>query len=163
MADLLKRADLHQYQNYSIQFIKDHPVAAIFLGCGCGKTAIALTAIEDLTHDTFEIQKTLIVGPIRVCTSSWPDEIRKWEHLANLRYSVAVGNREERLAALRADADIYIINRENVPWLIEESGLPFDYDMCILDELSSFKSWQSKRFKAFMKGRPRLKRVVGMT
>ncbi len=163
MADLLKRADLHQYQNYSIQFIKDHPVAAIFLGCGCGKTAIALTAIEDLTHDTFEIQKTLIVGPIRVCTSSWPDEIRKWEHLANLRYSVAVGNREERLAALRADADIYIINRENVPWLVEESGLPFDYDMCILDELSSFKSWQSKRFKAFMKVRPRLKRVVGMT
>ena len=160
---MLKREDLHNYQQYSTDFIKEHPVAAIFLGCGCGKTAIALTAIEDMLHDSFEIRKVLIVAPIRVALSSWPDELRKWDHLSDIRFSVAVGTREERLAALRADAEVYIINRENLPWLVEESGLPFDYDMCVLDELSSFKNWQSKRFRAFMKVRPKLKRVVGMT
>ena len=160
---MLKREDLHNYQQYSIDFIKSHPTAAIFLGCGCGKTAIALTAIEDMLHDSFEIRKALIVAPIRVAQSSWPDELRKWDHLSDIRFSVAVGTRVERLAALRADAEVYIINRENLPWLVEDSGLPFDYDMCVLDELSSFKNWQSKRFRAFMKVRPKLKRVVGMT
>ena len=100
---MLKREDLHNYQKYSIEFIKEHPAAAIFLGCGCGKTAIALTAIEDMMHDSFEIRKCLIVAPIRVAQASWPDEIRKWDHLSDLRFSVAVGTREERLAALRAD------------------------------------------------------------
>ena len=153
----------HKYQKYAIEYIETHPVSAILLGCGLGKTSIALTAIDDMLHDTFEIRKVLVVAPIRVCTNSWPDEIRKWDHLSDLRFSVAVGTREERLAALKADADVFIINRENLPWLVEESGLPFDYDMCVLDELSSFKNWQSKRFRAFMKVRPRLKRVVGMT
>ena len=153
----------HAYQEYAIDYIKTHPVAAILLGCGLGKTSIALTAIDDMLHDSFEIRKVLVVAPIRVCTNSWPDEIRKWDHLSGIRFSVAVGTREERLAALRADAEGYIINRENLPWLVEESGLPFDYDMCVLDELSSFKNWQAKRFRAFMKVRPRLKRVVGMT
>ena len=153
----------HAYQEYAIDYIKKHPVAAILLGCGLGKTSIALTAIDDMLHDSFEIRKVLVVAPIRVCTNSWPDEIRKWDHLSGIRFSVAVGTREERLAALKADAEVYIINRENLPWLVEQSGLPFDYDMCVLDELSSFKNWQSKRFRAFMKVRPRLKRVVGMT
>ena len=153
----------HKYQKYAIEYIETHPVSAILLGCGLGKTSIALTAIDDMLHDTFEIRKVLVVAPIRVCTNSWPDEIRKWDHLSDLRFSVAVGTREERLAALKADADVFIINRENLPWLVEESGLPFDYDMCVLDELSSFKNWQSKRFRAFMKVRPKLKRVVGMT
>ena len=153
----------HAYQEYAIDYIKTHPVAAILLGCGLGKTSIALTAIDDMLHDSFEIRKVLVVAPIRVCTNSWPDEIRKWDHLSDIRFSVAVGTREERLAALKADAEVYIINRENLPWLVEQSGLPFDYDMCVLDELSSFKNWQSKRFRAFMKVRPRLKRVVGMT
>ncbi len=153
----------HAYQEYAIDYIKTHPVAAILLGCGLGKTSIALTAIDDMLHDSFEIRKVLVVAPIRVCTNSWPDEIRKWDHLSDLRFSVAVGTREERLAALKADAEVYIINRENLPWLVEQSGLPFDYDMCVLDELSSFKNWQSKRFRAFMKVRPRLKRIVGMT
>ncbi len=153
----------HKYQKYAIQYIKTHPVSAILLGCGLGKTSIALTAIDDMLHDSFEVRKVLVVAPIRVCTSSWPDEIRKWSHLSGIRFSVAVGTRKERLAALKADAEVYIINRENLPWLVEESGLPFDYDMCVLDELSSFKNWQSKRFRAFMKVRPRLKRVVGMT
>lgn len=153
----------HEYQRYAIDYIKSHPVAAILLGCGLGKTSIALTAIDELLHDSFEIRKVLVVAPIRVAQTSWPDEIRKWDHLAHLRFSVAVGTKAQRLSALRADAEVYIINRENLPWLVEQSGLPFDFDMCVLDELSSFKSWQSKRFRAFMKVRPRLKRVVGMT
>ena len=153
----------HEYQKYAIEYIKEHPVSAILLGCGLGKTSIALTAIDDMLHDSFDVRKVLVVAPIRVCTSSWPDEIRKWDHLSDIRFSVAVGTREERLAALKADAEIYIINRENLSWLVEDSGLLFDYDMCVLDELSSFKNWQSKRFRAFMKVRPKLKRVVGMT
>ena len=153
----------HAYQEYAIDYIKTHPVAAILLGCGLGKTSIALTAIDDMLHDSFDVRKVLVVAPIRVCTNSWPDEIRKWDHLSDIRFSVAVGSREERLAALKADAEVYIINRENLPWLVEQSGLSFDYDMCVLDELSSFKNWQSKRFRAFMKVRPKLKRVVGMT
>ena len=153
----------HEYQRYAIEYIKTHPTAAILLGCGLGKTSIALTAIDDMLHDSFLIRKVLVVAPIRVCTNSWPDELRKWDHLSDIRFSVAVGTRDERLAALRADAEVYIINRENLPWLVEDSGLPFDYDMCVLDELSSFKNWQSKRFRAFMKVRPKLKRVVGMT
>ena len=151
----------HEYQKYAIEYIKAHPVAAILLGCGLGKTSIALTAIDDMLHDTFEIRKVLVVAPIRVAKVSWPDEIQKWDHLSDLRYSVAVGTKEERLAALKADAEVYIINRENLPWLIESTS--FDYDMVVLDELSSFKNWQSKRFRAFMKIRPRLKRVIGLT
>ena len=153
----------HEYQRYAIEYIKSHPVAAILLGCGLGKTSIALTAIDDMLHDSFEVRKVLIVAPIRVAKVSWPDEIQKWDHLSELRYSVAVGSKEERLSAMKADAEIYIINRENLSWLIEESGLPMDFDMCVLDELSSFKNWQSKRFKSFMKLRPRLKRVIGLT
>ena len=162
MADLLKRTDLHQYQEYSVQFIKNHAVSALLLSCGLGKTVTALTAIGDLMYDEFCIHKVLVVCPLRVCYV-WQDEIMKWEHLTELTCSIANGTRAERLSALRTDADIYIINRENLPWLVEESGLPFDYDMCVLDELSSFKNWQSKRFRAFMKVRPKLKRVVGMT
>ena len=94
----------HAYQEYAIDYIKTHPVAAILLGCGLGKTSIALTAIDDMLHDSFEIRKVLVVAPIRVCTNSWPDEIRKWDHLSGIRFSVAVGTREERLAALKADA-----------------------------------------------------------
>ena len=153
----------HEYQKYAIEYIKTHPVAAILLGCGLGKTSIALTAIDDMLHDSFEVRKVLIVAPIRVAKVSWPDEIQKWDHLTDLKYAVAVGTQEERIAALQADADIYIINRENLSWLIDESGLPFDFDMCVLDELSSFKNWQSKRFKSFMKVRPKLKRVIGLT
>ena len=153
----------HEYQAFATEFIKAHPVAGILLGCGCGKTIITLTAINDMLRDSFDVRKVLIVAPIRVAAVSWPEEIQKWDHLRDLRYTVAVGTRAERLAALRTNADIHIINRENLPWLVEESGLPFDYDMCVLDELSSFKSWRSQRVRAFMKVRPRLKRVVGLT
>ncbi len=153
----------HDYQTYAIRFIEEHQVAAILLDMGMGKSSITLSAIEDLMYERFEISRVLIIAPLRVARHTWPEEIEKWDHLKGLRYSVAVGTAAERLAALKADADIYIINRENVPWLIQDSGLPFDYDMVVIDELSSFKSWQSKRFRALMKVRPKVKRIVGLT
>ena len=113
--------------------------------------------------DSFEISKVLIIAPLRVAKHTWSGEIEKWEHLAGLRYSVVVGTAKQRIKALQKEADIYIINRENVPWLIEESGQPFNYDMLVIDELSSFKNWQSKRFRSLMKVRPLVKRIVGLT
>ena len=113
--------------------------------------------------DSFEVHKIIIIGPLRVSRNTWPAEIEKWDHLEGLKYSVAVGTAAERLAALREQADIYIINRENVQWLICESGMPFDFDMVVIDELSSFKNHQTKRFKALMKVRPKVKRIVGLT
>ena len=153
----------HDYQKYTIEYILQHPMAAVILGLGMGKTVCSLTAIEQLMYDSFEISKVLIVAPLRVAKVTWSDEIQKWDHLKHLRYAIAVGPEKERLAALQSDADIYIINRENLQWLIEKSGIPFEYDMVVLDELSSFKNWQSKRFRAFMKVRPRVKRVIGLT
>lgn len=158
----MNREDLHEYQNYSVDFIKKNPIVALLLSCGLGKTVTTLTAINDLMFDDFEISKVLVVCPLRV-GSVWKNEAEGWEHLNGLRISVAIGTREERLKALNADADIYVINRENLQWLIDKSGVPFAYDMVVLDELSSFKNWQSKRFKAFMKVRPMVKRVVGLT
>ena len=153
----------HDYQVYASEYIKEHETAAVFLECGLGKTSITLTAIHDLMFDRFEIHKVLVIAPIRVAKISWPDEIEKWDHISDLRYSVAVGTETERMAALEAQADLYLINRENVQWLVEKSGLPFDYDMVVVDELSSFKNWQAKRFKALMKVRPKVKRIVGLT
>ena len=153
----------HDYQKYAADFIITHPISALLLDMGLGKTSITLTAINNLLFDSFEVHKVLVVAPLRVARDTWSAEIEKWEHLKNLRYSVVVGTEQERLNALRTPADIYIINRENVQWLVEESGLPFDYDMAVIDELSSFKNHQSKRFKAFMKVRPKLKRIVGLT
>jgi len=153
----------HNYQTYATNFILEHPVAAVFLDMGLGKSVITLTAIHDLCLDSFLIRKVLVIAPLRVARDTWPAEIQKWDHLDGLTYSVAVGTETERKAALRQRASVYIINRENVQWLVEESGLPFDYDMVVIDELSSFKSWQSKRFKSLLKVRPRVKRIVGLT
>ena len=153
----------HEYQTYAIEFIKKNPIAAILLDMGMGKTSIVLSALNELMYDSFEVTKVLIIAPLRVARNTWSDEIKKWDHLNGIRYSIAVGTAAERLAALKADADIYIINRENVPWLIEDSGLPFDYDCVVVDELSSFKNWQAKRFKALMKVRPKIRRIVGLT
>lgn len=124
---------------------------------------ITLTAINDLLFDSFEAHRILVIAPLRVARDTWPEELGKWEHLSGLRYSVAVGTETERKAALRKPADIHIINRENVQWLIEDSGIPWHWDMVVVDELSSFKSHQSKRFRALMKARPRVKRIVGLT
>ena len=153
----------HDYQKYCVEFIKNNPIVAILLDMGMGKSSITLTAIEDLMHDSFEVSKVLIIAPLRVAKHTWSGEIEKWEHLKELRYSIVVGTATQRKKALKADADIYIINRENVPWLIEQSGVPFDFDMVVIDELSSFKNWQSKRFRSLMKVRPMVKRIVGLT
>ena len=153
----------HDYQKYAIKYIEEHPVSAVFLGMSLGKTSITLTAIKNLLFDRFDVHKVLVVAPLRVARSVWTDEIAKWKHLHCLISSVAVGNEKERLAALKQKADIYIISRDNVEWLIEKSKLPFDYDMLVLDELSSFKNHRAKRFRALMKVRPKIKRVVGLT
>lgn len=153
----------HEYQRYAIEYIETHPIAAVLLDMGLGKTSITLTALNDLLFDSFEIRKAIVIAPLRVARDTWPAEIEKWDHLNDLIYSVAVGTEAERLAALRRKADIYIINRENVQWLVEASGVPFDYDMVVVDELSSFKNHQSKRFRAMMKVRPKVNRIVGLT
>jgi SNF2 family DNA or RNA helicase len=153
----------HDYQKYAIDYIETHPIAAVLLDMGLGKTVISLTAIEDLLFDSFEVHRVLVVAPLRVARDTWPSEIRKWSHLKELTYSVAVGNVKERRIALMQNADITIINRENLGWLIEDSGFPFDFDMVILDELSSFKNHRSKRFRSMMKVRPKVKRIVGLT
>lgn len=151
----------HAYQKYAIDYIKTHPVTALFLDMGLGKTVTTLTAIRDLMYDTFEIQRVLVVAPLRVARDTWPEEIRKWDHLKELTCSVVVGNMVERRRALQKEADIYIMNRENLAWLYQNSCL--DFDMVVLDELSSFKNAQSKRFKAMKAMRPKVKRIVGLT
>ena len=152
----------HNYQKKCMEFIITHPIAMIWLSCGMGKTSVGLTSLEQLLYDFFEIHKVLIICPIRVAYT-WRDEIEQWDHLQHLKYSIAIGTAEERLAALKADADIYIINRENVDWLVNKSKVPFIWDACIIDEVSSFKNSSSKRFKAFMKVRPNFKRVIALT
>ena len=153
----------HEYQSYATDFIINHPAAAILLDMGLGKSVITLSAIFDLCLDSFLVRKVLVIAPLRVARDTWPTEIEKWDHLRGLTYSVAVGSEVERKAALRQRVSVYIINRENVSWLIEESGLPFDYDMVVIDELSSFKSYQAKRFRSLLKVRPNVKRLVGLT
>lgn len=127
------------------------------------KSVITLSAIQELAFERFEISRVLVIAPLRVARDTWPAEIHKWDHLQELTYSVAVGTVPERIAALKQNTLIHIINRENVPWLLEQSGLPFQYDMVVIDELSSFKSYQAKRFRALMKLRPKVKRFVGLT
>lgn len=152
----------HDYQKYSIDFIENNPISALLLECGLGKTSITLTAINDLMFDSFDVSKVLVICPIRVA-NTWVQECKKWEHLNDLRISVAVGSEMERLKALRAKADIYVINRENVQWLIESSGIPFNYQMVVIDEMSSFKNGKSKRCKALLQVRSKIDRIVGLT
>ena len=136
----------HDYQRYATEYIESHPAAAVFLDMGLGKTSITLTALNNLLFDYFAVHRILVVAPLRVARNTWSDEIEKWEHLHNLTFAIAVGSEKERLE-----------------WLIEKSGQPFEYDMVVIDELSSFKNHQAKRFKALMKVRPKVKRIVGLT
>ena len=152
----------HEYQEYATKFIEDNEESAVFLECGLGKSVITLTALKNLMARG-EVSRVLVVAPLRVGKTTWPEEIGKWDHLGGLTYAVAIGSVAERLNALKAQADITIINRENVEWLIDKSGMPFDYDMLVIDELSSFKSFKAKRFKALLKVRPKITRVVGLT
>ncbi|MFA5638384.1 MAG: DEAD/DEAH box helicase [Anaerovoracaceae bacterium] len=153
----------HEYQIFATDYILGHPISAILLDMGLGKSVISLTAIFDLTLDSFLVRKVLVIAPLRVTRDTWPAEIEKWDHLNGLKYSVAVGSETQRKAAIMQKAQIHLINRENVEWLVTKSGLPFDYDMVVVDELSSFKSHQAKRFKSLLKVRPGVKRIVGLT
>ena len=153
----------HDYQRYTTQFIIDHPECAILLGLGMGKTISTLTAIEALKHDYFDIDKVLVIAPVRVARDTWPAEIEKWDHLVDLTVSPIIGTAKQRTTAADRDADIYTIGRENIPWLVKHHGSRWPYDMVIIDELSSFKNPQAKRFKALKKVRPKITRIVGLT
>ena len=159
---MLTPEQLHGYQRYAADFIVEHLASAILLDCGCGKTIITLTAIEALLRDRFEISRVLVICPIRVA-QVWAEELSKWLHLRGLRYSIAVGTESQRRYALGVDADIYIVNRDVVPWLVENYAGNWRWDMLVLDELSSFKNPQAKRFKALLKVRAKVKRIVGLT
>lgn len=153
----------HEYQSYATEFILSHPISAVFLEMGLGKSVITLSAIFDLCLDSFLVCKVLVIAPLRVARDTWPAEIKKWDHLKGLSYSVAVGTEKERIDALKKQSTVYIINRENVDWLVHKSGIPFQFDMVVIDELSSFKSYGAKRFKSLLKVRPSVKRIVGLT
>ena len=157
------RFEPHDYQRYAIQFLEEHPIAALLLDLGLGKTVITLAAVLSLLHDSFEVRRVLVIAPLRVARDTWPLEIRKWDGMEIMTYAVAVGTRDEREEAVNAGADITIINRENVPWLVAFYGREWPYDMVVVDELSSFKNHQAKRFKSLMKVRPKVKRIVGLT
>lgn len=151
----------HKYQEYAREFIIGHPVCALILDMGLGKTVITLTALWELALDYFEVGKVLVIAPFRVARDTWKEELEKWDHLKGLSVSVVVGSEKERLDALEKKASVYVINRENVVWLCEKHH--WDFDMIVIDELSSFKSYQAKRFKALRRYRPKAIRVVGLT
>lgn len=157
------KLSLHDYQEVTKDFIIRTPYAAVILDMGMGKTATTLSAINELMFDRYEVSKVLVIAPLRVANTVWSDEIEQWEELRHLRHAKIVGTPKQRRAALEQDADIYIVNREILPWLVQQCSPYFKWDMVVIDELSSFKSWQSKRFKAFMAMRPYMKRVVGLT
>lgn len=148
----------HDYQKYATDFIISHNISAVLLEMGLGKSVI-----NELMLDYFDVERTLVIAPLRVANSTWSEEIKKWEHLKHLTYSVVTGSEKERINALIKPAHIYIINRENVDWLITKSCIPWKFDMVVIDELSSFKSYQAKRFKSLLKARPKVKRIVGLT
>ena len=156
----------HNYQSYCIDYIKTHPVSALFLDMGLGKTVITLTAINDLIFDELKVSKVLVIAPLRVARDTWAAEKEKWDHLKDLDISVIVGDLKTRKAAVSASAQVYIINRETVKWLVEyydKNGLRWDFDCVVIDELSSFKNYQSQRFKWLRKVRPFVKRWIGLT
>src|SRR5690606_10971019 len=153
----------YPYQRRAIQHILDNPAAGLFLDMGLGKTVITLTAVAELLHDRFEVEKVLVAAPLRVADSVWTAEAEKWDHLQHLKISKVLGDRKKRLAALEERADIYVINRENIPWLVQHYGRQWPFDMVVIDELSSFKSSNAKRVRALRKIRPLIRRTVGLT
>lgn len=151
------------YQDFATNHIIDNPYAGLLLDMGLGKTVSTLTAVNRLMYEDLEIDKTLVIAPKRVAEETWPEEVLKWDHLKHLRISVVLGTESQRISALKVKADIYVINRENVAWLIGYYQSAFPFDMVVIDELSSFKSAKAIRFKALRRIRPMVKRVVGLT
>ena len=163
-AQPLAERDLHDYQRFCVEFIEAHPQCGVFLDMGLGKTAIALTAVSHLLYDSFEVSRVLIIAPLRVARDTWIAELGKWEQLHGLRLERVLGTPRERIAALSRKADLYVINRENVEWLVRHyAGRKLPFDMLVIDELSSFKNSRAKRFLALKKVLPQFTRVVGLT
>lgn len=150
------------YQQYSINHIIDHKASGLFLDMGMGKTVSTLTAIDNLIF-LGEVNKVLVIAPLRVAEDTWSTEVDKWDHLKHLRISKILGTKKQREEALNKDADIYVTNRENVDWLVNECFDSWIWDMVVIDELSSFKSSKAIRFRALKKVRPYFKRIVGLT
>lgn len=159
----MNESDLHEYQKHAIRHIIEHPYCGLLMEMGLGKSVSTLTAIRRLMDEYLEVNKVLVIAPKRVAETTWSDEIDKWNHLRGLRVSKILGTEKQRKAALKADADIYLINRENVVWLIAHLQGYWPFDMLVIDELSSFKSAKSARFKALRLVRPKISRVVGLT
>lgn len=157
------RYEPHDYQRYATEKIIELPSCALFMEMGLGKTVSTLTAIDELIYDRFEIEKVLVIAPYRVADDTWTTETEKWDHLKHLKVSKVLGSAEQRLSALKTDADIYVINRENVTWLVDMLGRKWPFDMIVVDELSSFKSNSAKRFKSLRTVRPLARRFVGLT
>ena len=156
----------HDYQSFCIEYIREHPVAALLLDMGLGKTVITLTALRAMMLDDLQVSKTLVIAPLRVARDTWPAEVRKWDHLKDLDVSVIVGDLKTRTAAVNENTLVYVVNRENIKWLVEyyeKNGRRWDFDCVVIDELSSFKNYQSQRFKYLRKVRPYVRRWVGLT
>lgn len=157
------KAILHEYQNYSKNWIMDHPAAGLLLDMGLGKTLTTLMAVNELKYDYLEIDNVLVIAPLKVAQKTWSDEVSKWSQLSHLKVSKIIGSKQKRLEALNTKADIYMINVEQVVWLVEHFGRKWPFKMVVIDELSAFKNPQAKRFKALRQVRPLIKRVVGLT
>ncbi|MTI71066.1 MAG: DEAD/DEAH box helicase [Firmicutes bacterium] len=151
------------YQEYATQWILDKDKSGLLIDMGLGKSVITLTAIAELMHDRFDITKVLVIAPLKVAESTWDGEIKKWNHLNYLKISKVLGKEKDRITALNTQADIYVINRENVSWLVNKFKNNWPFDMVVIDELSSFKSPKAQRFKSLKKVRPLIRRIVGLT
>lgn len=151
----------YEYQSFATEFVLEHPACGLILDMGLGKSVITLTALWSLLLDSFDVGKVLVVAPKRVAENTWPAELKKWEHLDGLTWSLVLGSEKDRRAALQRRAKIYIINRENVTWLVDNCR--WDFDTLVIDELSSFKSSKAQRFRALKRVRPRIGRVIGLT
>lgn len=153
----------HEYQKYCIHRMVDYSARGIFLGMGLGKTVITLTAVDEMIYNRFDVRKVLVIAPKFVAQDTWTREAQKWDHLKHLRIVPVLGSRQQREAALRMPGDVYVINRENVPWLVDVCGKGWPFDCVVIDELSSFKNPSAKRFKRLRAVRPQIKRLYGLT
>ena len=153
----------HEYQKRAIDKVVDQTHVGLFLDMGLGKTVITLTAINRLMYEEFEVSRVLVIAPKRVAEDTWTREHAKWDHLQHLKVSRILGTASQRMNALKADKDVYVIGRDNVVWLVDKLGADWPFDMVVIDELSSFKNPQAKRFRALRKVMPRVRRVVGLT
>ena len=153
----------HEYQRYCISRILDTPMLGLFLDMGLGKTVVTLTAANELLYNRFEVSRVLIIAPKKVAEATWSEEAAKWEHLKHLRFSLILGTEQKRIRAVYAPADVYVINRENVVWLVDYLRNNWCFDMVVIDESSSFKSHRAKRFKSLTWIRPHVRRLVELT